>query len=590
MSIEQGEALVSKANFLGTKSVNQLIGQKFWIPDYQRGYRWRPQEVRDLLNDMLNYLDQGNSGKSYSLQPVVVAQAPNEGWWEVIDGQQRLTTIKIIYQCLGRKNFEIDYQSREGSREFLNSLPTPNRDDGHNIDFFHMRQATEVVQEWIKEVQQKQERDSVDVELLSFMGPRLEVIWYEVHETTPHEKIFTRLNIGKIPLTNAELIKAVVLNPDVLAEPNVSQTQVFEQLILERQFAIASEWDAIEKELHNDDFWFFIANESDKFETRIDFVFRFLYELKENAKPSEYDVFRFFEQWVANAKDSRDVWNEVKALYYKMKDWYDNKTVYHLSGFLNVVGYRLVEQFQETEGMGKRALTDYLKSKVAKTVREIDIADLNYVDESGKLEHVLLLFNILAFLRNPSTFERFSFSRYKQETWSLEHIHARNSEGIRSTADRLRWLRDHATLLSRNGHQQGDQDAMDIVQQIRNLDEKTLDQKTFSILFQRIVAKFQEENIEHESEINDLGNLTLLPKNTNSAFGNAVFALKRARLIEREREGEHFLPATRNVFMKYYSQDPKYMYFWTARDREDYIEAITDSFRAYFGEQLLEAD
>lgn len=337
MSIEQGEALVSKANFLGTKSVNQLIGQKFWIPDYQRGYRWRPQEVRDLLNDMLNYLDQGNSGKSYSLQPVVVAQAPNEGWWEVIDGQQRLTTIKIIYQCLGRKNFEIDYQSREGSREFLNSLPTPNRDDGHNIDFFHMRQAAEVVQEWIKEVQQKQERDSVDVELLSFMGPRLEVIWYEVHETTPHEKIFTRLNIGKIPLTNAELIKAVVLNPDVLAEPNVSQTQVFEQLILERQFAIASEWDAIEKELHNDDFWFFIANESDKFETRIDFVFRFLYELKENAKPSEYDVFRFFEQWVANAKDSRDVWNEVKALYYKMKDWYDNKTVYHLSGFLNVV-------------------------------------------------------------------------------------------------------------------------------------------------------------------------------------------------------------------------------------------------------------
>ena len=93
-------------------------------------------------------------------------------------------------------------------------------------------------------------------------------IWYESVEEDPI-KVFTRLNIGKISLTNAELIKALFLNRSNFRSEDDNH------LIL-RQQEIASEWDAIEYSLQKDEFWLFLNSPGYHRPTRIDFIFELI--------------------------------------------------------------------------------------------------------------------------------------------------------------------------------------------------------------------------------------------------------------------------------------------------------------------------
>ena len=64
-------------NKIELKSVNELIGMKFFIPSYQRGYRWTEQQVNDLLNDVNDFKptkDESGNESWYCLQPLVVAK------------------------------------------------------------------------------------------------------------------------------------------------------------------------------------------------------------------------------------------------------------------------------------------------------------------------------------------------------------------------------------------------------------------------------------------------------------------------------------------------------------------------------------
>lgn len=93
------------------KTIKDIIGMKFFIPSYQRGYRWTEQQVNDLLNDINEFNPEivKSSGEEswYCLQPLVVrkmeehdkrllSEEEKKDWYEVIDGQQRLTTIYIL--------------------------------------------------------------------------------------------------------------------------------------------------------------------------------------------------------------------------------------------------------------------------------------------------------------------------------------------------------------------------------------------------------------------------------------------------------------------------------------------------------------
>lgn len=74
---------------LEEKIISEITG-KFTIEAYQRGYRWGKDEVEYLLEDINEIPD----GQKYCLQPVVVKNVNDT--YELIDGQQRLTTLYLI--------------------------------------------------------------------------------------------------------------------------------------------------------------------------------------------------------------------------------------------------------------------------------------------------------------------------------------------------------------------------------------------------------------------------------------------------------------------------------------------------------------
>ena len=112
-------------NAISIKPIKDLFGLKFFIPNYQRGYRWDAQQAIDLLEDISAFMKKtnGNPSEIYCIQPLVVQSKEEDNLledvrraesiekvkellqsssWSVIDGQQRLTTIYLILSCLGK--------------------------------------------------------------------------------------------------------------------------------------------------------------------------------------------------------------------------------------------------------------------------------------------------------------------------------------------------------------------------------------------------------------------------------------------------------------------------------------------------------
>ena len=117
---------------LDTVTVFDLMNNSFYIPDYQRGYRWTCLEVEKLLGDLEDFYNVNTDGSTfYCMQPLVVFFNKEQDAWEVIDGQQRLTTMYLILnQQKGlleqiypdMKLFNLSYQSRPDSRQYLENI------------------------------------------------------------------------------------------------------------------------------------------------------------------------------------------------------------------------------------------------------------------------------------------------------------------------------------------------------------------------------------------------------------------------------------------------------------------------------------
>ena len=266
---------------ISTKPITDLLtdeeghATRFWIPAYQRGYRWKPLQVTQLLDDVWEFIQDtevGNRQSFYCLQPLVI-KAHEDGRYEVVDGQQRLTTIYIlltylkeIMAVLGKTRFALTFETRgEANDAFLTDIDFNRANE--NIDFFHICEAYHAIEAWFSK------RDSMHkLKLLQHflnddeVGRNVKVIWFQLSDRENAVDAFTRLNVGKIPLTNDELIRALFLRRQATIELDSGALQL----------RIAHEWDQLEKSLQSDSFWYFISNKVGPKHNRIGFLFDFV--------------------------------------------------------------------------------------------------------------------------------------------------------------------------------------------------------------------------------------------------------------------------------------------------------------------------
>ena len=561
-----------------TPAVETLSERSFYVPAYQRGYRWTPEEVKELLEDIRHFANEGKE-EFYCLQPLVVRRM-DSGQWEVIDGQQRLTTIFLITRYinevwLGKKKdreLKLHYESRERSEHFLNDLAL--KEDGtvdlneENIDFAHISRAYQAIEEWVTSHGTKLD----PYQFMSAFRRRVRVIWYEP-EGANSVQIFTRINRGKIRLTNAELIRALFLKTSNF--PNTGSKEEAEVRRL-RQLEMSGEWDRIEAALHDDRFWYFLTDSNDPAKTRIDLIFRLLTGIEVD---DSYALFREYARHFPAKPDAEMVmrkWDDVKSCFQRLQAWYEDWEMYHLIGYLIATGTKLKILWDEAKGLRKSEFKIKLRERIRQTLPTSGLEGLEYGD--GAVRRVVLLHNVLTTLESGERHFRFPLNRYKMEKWDVEHINSVAEKPPETEEHQRDWLKEAAVHLTLDP----------LKQKVAEILEKTDWMKgEFEATYNEVLVSFSEKGVIER--IDDLSNLALLDRGTNRGYRNAVFPVKRAKIIEREREGKFVPIATKNAFMKYYSKAVENFTFWSEADGQAYFEAMEDTFEDFFGEMKGEA-
>jgi len=593
------------------RPINDLLDERFFIPAYQRGYRWSQLMVKQLIDDIWDFkinmpkYDDKEDVPFYCLQPIVVKEKTIDGkkQWEVIDGQQRLTTILIILYYFNqtefkkpKRTFSLSYQTRNDSDYFLQHMEDPVWAD-KNIDYFHIHAAYQEIDKWFTDFEK--ENEAIRGDFYSILINQVKIIWYKVVELSNKTDdsasidIFTRLNIGKIPLTNAELIKAMFLQKGNFQEDKISL----------KQLQIATEWDAIEKELQKKDFWYFIYNPGNpiKYVNRIEYIFDLM---KNKLRDHEtYFTFNEFQKDFGESKKGKErpdidaLWLKVKKYFLCFEQWYNNRELYHLVGFLVDCGSDINKLKAQSEGCSKTSFINYLKLEIGKQIK-CQVDELVYNDP--RVKKVLLLFNIQTIQVTKNTDMRFPFHRYKEEQWEIEHVRSLTTEIIAGNK-RKRWAGDILEYFTGEAGWSDqvsdgkDKSEREIQQDVMNtltdtekgfcnrllkiLDSEKIEDDYFDLLYRNLTTYFGEE-AEPET-INSISNLAILDFSTNRGYKNAMFPIKRKRITENDMTGVFVPICTKNVFMKSYSKKMGEVMYWKERDANDYLSAIKQMLKEY---------
>lgn len=555
------------------RSINEIMEENvhFWIPAYQRGYRWTSLQVTELLDDIWEFhIMDPKKDEYYWLQPIVVKQHQNG--IEVIDGQQRLTTVLLIvkyiqsiipfYEGVG---YTMLYETRAGSEMYISNINNGESKRSENIDFYHMFNAYETIKNWFKKHPEK----NAPLYIWQRLTDQVKVLWYEVDKEYGAIELFTRINIGKIPLTNAELIKALFLSKN-----NLGQDQEQHEYIKMKQIELATQWDSIETRLQHPDLWFFLQSAQAKYDNRIEWLFELVtanFSKTVNINTS-YRTFHAFHDEIelrtGNGELRHEVieslWSEIQTLYYQFNEWFDNRELYHLIGYLLATGNPIQGIIKNAKSMKKNEFVKSLYNIIENRLRNWDITELSYDSDRWKVKDVLLLYNILTLQKDRYSKQHFDFDRFKNEQWDIEHIHALQSQVLVKQEQQLSFIQDALPYVEDTSFQQ------QLEKYNQAILKEPMEAEYFEKIQQQIVDYFGEGYSHH------ISNCTLLDSKTNRGYKNAIFPKKREEIISRDQNGVYIPICTKNVFLKYYSKQTKQIHHWNQEDRQAYMKNILE--------------
>lgn len=645
------------------KTIADLQTEKasFYIDAYQRGYRWTVSEVRDLLDDIREFSQEKrpDDGTFYCLQPIIVTRTEDGESWKVIDGQQRLTTIYLIYSFYwviygkfmrGEMPFDLTYNNKPQlekcikeftQNEYAESEVVVKKMDSFesDIDCHYVLEAYKCICDFFNMLNQDPHTQNEINDMKKVFDTSMKIIWYEIKDCDVNTEIavFSKINMGKIALTNAELIKALLLKKDDSDSETLASTQM----------NIAVKWDEIEAQLSEEGFWSFLVNEKSEvhsYATRIDFIFHVMarelnegilkeanekypneesYTISESVNKEKFSFYVFCNYVRLLKKHSSGesvdeqnyvelIWDGVCEYFRMFKDWYRNIPWYHMIGFLvesSKKQYidqilelsRLYREGSDDSGEGhKDRFEKGLRVKISEEVfngtipttaecRDY-ITGLDYQEDKNRrdIRNTLLLYNI-AYLEACEENGRFPFEKYKDDSvfWDLEHINAvsdtRPDDDRRDSDDnnRLQWLQKAVNVPEIDKISTADgRKVRDLITSIIDnkyyLSKNQPSTKDFIQVYEAVINYFGGTG----EPDNSIGNLTLLDGGTNRSYKNDVFPLKRKTILERTMS-DVFIPlCTRKVFMKGFAESGDLLR-WQKVDKRAYTKEIIDCICKY---------
>ena len=362
-------------------SVKDIVSKykKFNVPSLQRTYRWGEKEITLLLNDLYEFYNtnEDSTNDFYPLQPLILKKNKNYDCYDILDGQQRLTTIKLIGAYLKSKdhnlnacNIDISYESRSNVEEIFLEIDK-NSDDNlsdkykDKMELYYISKAFVCIKNWFDPSQKdgkkesnkeeaKRREDSI-YKVLFDDGSKSCFYVYELEDDADEKKIFQNINQGRISLSSSELIKPLFLGSIFETYDDVDKYSfvntrdgygIFipivkineKQALINLQKTIAQEWNILETCFLHNEIYYFICPQKARSANRMDFLFEIAKNRYNECNRTTFDI--FYDELKTNEGERLidrilSVWNDIVKCFNRLQKAYYDYDAYHLIGYCN---------------------------------------------------------------------------------------------------------------------------------------------------------------------------------------------------------------------------------------------------------------
>lgn len=566
-----------KSVFSTDNSENCLIeydAEKFHIAAYQRGYKWASDDdgaVTVLLNDLWDAFKafENQERKEYYLQYITLKKSNEKRHLEVIDGQQRLTTLSILLSIFSLKldienlaEHKLDYAIRSNffeehiyKRDNLTRLLDLEWNDKEGLvfsdvapintqDVFYLFNAAKKIFDFCscEEVENKLEA------FYNFILNNVKIIVNAVDHISS-EKVFSNLNSNKVPLTEAELIKGLLLTKFSRLKNKEKEKKHFRE-ILEMRMSLGRNWDEITRWSNQPEInSFFFRGEEGMQALLLLVAINLGYKPVKKANSNHYPLFNFYHKY----GKTDIVYQQLLKMNSILNDWFHNDHTYNLLGFLFFAkgSDKEIKDFLPQLTFKKSALREKLIKDV-KAILPNNTGDLLYGNnQDNEIHKVLLALNVFSSGSN----KRFNYHRFIVENWTLEHIFPQTPEG---KGQKLK-DKDKDLIIEMLGER-----ATPKIKQLLSRKERDNEEKTI-----------YQTALKETKSLNSIGNMCLLTDKDNISNGCGFFDEKRTNILARIRKGSFVPKHTFDVFSKMvFDRNPGDFERWTNENIQDHKSSI----------------
>lgn len=577
--------LIHSVEAVFTQDDENVLNAKYsyyYIPLYQRGYKWTSNQIIKLLEDINNFERQ--PGKFYCVQNITLVPNKEKKCYNVVDGQQRLTTMSLLLSVLDASELvEKKLQFPENSiRHYTNKFvknwiigdaDLPDSWDefiAHDSnydhqDIYHLFYGYKTIEKWFtkNEVSKDEFKDKLlqDVKFIC-----------NVIEGEKEEKIFGNLNSKRIYLDGADLVRAILITR-VTQEGAKTDTIKDIVRINERRVRIGWELD------HINQWW----NQSEvkayfKPFMQLSVSGDIHFDIEKHPINQLLMLYASSKGWdslslenIEQLENTTKLYNELQDLHFEMVDWFTHSELYHYLGFLFHQSsvekdfYEVLAYFR-TKCKTKKDFSVYLLQKIEKdlfgdkTIDEVFEENKKWYSEE-KLVPILVFLDLIEALKENR--KKLHVTAFLKKDNDIEHIYPQNPSNEKDKRGYLTYL------IELNPEILADSRLVDTG--IKDLSEFVMDELI--------------EDYRQKISTDSIGNLVLLYYKINRSLQNKHYAYKRKRVLDEYNAGVYIQPHTLKVFSRYF-QDSESEYtdgkFWTQEDIDENENRIKKTMEEFF--------
>lgn len=559
----------------------------FIIPYLQRAYKWKKKQAKQMLEDFSEFLKQEKT--YYCMQPLAVAKI-GDNKYELLDGQQRLTTLLILWRILFEDNKEntsypyiFEYErdsSGSNTYSFITKSDEIKKGEYGNIDEYYMSKVYGAIKQYFIDNSDNQKEDLK--KLLKGEGKHILFLWYEVNEEEKHTT-FAHLNSGKIELTCSELIKAILLS-DCNKESSNNNG-------LPDKSLMAAQYAEMEEAFNDDRLWYMLQTDEPLYNgSRMDLLFNMVLNINRKAYEADPKA-AFYEVYSEKRVDLSKFWKDCRTCFVRIMDLYKNPYTYHYMGYLTYTeGNNKIDDWVKAyKESGLKGCIEQLRSKVRESISGLgDLEKITYSDTSkATLRKIFILHNIQTILIHYEaikkanlglrfSYEQFPFELLYSQRWDIEHIASQTENPLTKQKDFEDWIAsvkaDYPEIFAQRPELNNEID----------LFEKDYKIEKFKQIYNEIIGSAEKNSPKNKD---GLGNLVLLDSHTNRSYHNSLYKRKRKIILaasnidnqNNEYQVTYIPRCTLNVFLKTYNTGMDVnLVEWTQDDYNKYLGDIKE--------------